>query len=229
MHAQRGRAAFASVAFSRKYAASGRVRRSRRPAKKNRHAVTASPTNRVARNVKRSPYSWRKAPHPHANSTSVAVTSSAANPTIAADGQAVRRGAAYVSDPDGRPARPRIAGAEPDGREDAAERPQVVEHPAVAGRGEPLAPVPLHLLVQGQRVSRFANEIVALAVPHPPRTRAALSASRGGTRRRRPGSGIPSCRGRHPRGRQRTAAPPVADGRRPNPAYGRKIEDRTAS
>ena len=67
-----------------------------------------------------------------------------------------------------RPARPRIASVGTANREHAAERAQVFERPAIGGRGEPRASLPLHLLAQRERVRHVDDEIVVVVVTHRP-------------------------------------------------------------
>ena len=52
-------------------------------------------------------------------------------------------------------------------REQPGEESQVVERPAVGGRGLPPTPVPIDVLVQRERVRHFADQVVAFAIIHP--------------------------------------------------------------
>ena len=52
-------------------------------------------------------------------------------------------------------------------REHPGDEAQVVERPAIGGRGLPPAPVPIDVLVQRERVRYFGDQVVAFAVIHP--------------------------------------------------------------
>ena len=52
-------------------------------------------------------------------------------------------------------------------REHPGDEVQVVERPAIGGRGLPPAPVPIDVLVQRERVRYFGDQVVAFAVIHP--------------------------------------------------------------
>ena len=104
--------------------------------------------------------------HPHTTSVSDAATLEGGERDERLHGEA-HETAGVQFGPRRRPAQPRIACATRPTRENAAERAQIVQHVAVGGRREPRAPLPLNLLVQGERIRHVDDKLIAVVVTHP--------------------------------------------------------------